>query len=145
MNFYWLLMRKVAEKEKSLTELIRKNTKWIWTKEREESFLKLQQEFSRDQFLQSFKEDKETIIKTDAFNIIIAGVLQQERKLIAFYSKWLLPAEQNYTITEKEMLAVIQEVKTWRHYLKEIKRVVKILTDHKNLEYFSKARIQNSR
>ena len=84
-------------------------------------------------------------MKTDAFNITIAEVLQQERKSVAFYLRCLLSAEQNYIITEKEMLAVVQEVKTWRYYLKEVKKVVRILMDYKNLKYFSKTKIQNLR
>ena len=46
-------------------------------------------------------------------------------------------------IIEKEMLMIIYEIKLWQHYLEEVKIITEILTDHKNLEYFSKARINN--
>ncbi len=36
---------------------------------------------------------------------------------IAFYSRKLLPAEINYTIYDKEMLAIVQAFKHWRAYL----------------------------
>ena len=52
-------------------------------------------------------------------------------------------AEQNYTITEKEMLAIIQAVKEWRKYLEESKTRAKIITNHKNLTYFQEAKITN--
>ena len=51
--------------------------------------------------------------------------------------------EQNYTITKKEMLAIIQAVKEWRKYLKEPKTRAEIITDHKNLTYFQEAKITN--
>ena len=50
-------------------------------------------------------------MKMDALNTAIAEVLQQKNKLIEFYLKWLNSVEQNYIITEKEMLVIIHEVK----------------------------------
>ena len=58
-------------------------------------------------------------------------------------SKKMTSAEQNYTITKKEMLAIIQAVKEWRKYLKGSKTRAKIITNHKNLTYFQEARIIN--
>ena len=58
-------------------------------------------------------------------------------------SKKMTSAEQNYTITEKEMLAIIQAVKEWRKYLEGSKTRAKIITDHKNLTYFQEAKITN--
>ena len=57
--------------------------------------------------------------------------------------KKMTSAEQNYTITEKEMLAIIQAVKEWRKYLEGSKTRAKIITDHKNLTYFQEAKIIN--
>ena len=58
-------------------------------------------------------------------------------------SKKMTSAKQNYTITEKEMLAIIQAVKEWRKYLKRSKTRAKIITDHKNLTYFQEAKTTN--
>ena len=52
-------------------------------------------------------------------------------------------AEQNYIITEKEMLAIIQAVKEWRKYLEESTTKAEIITDHKNLTYFKEVKITN--
>ena len=59
--------------------------------------------------------------------------------------KKMTSAEQNYTITKKEMLAIIQAVKEWRKYLEGSKTRAEIITDHKNLTYFQKAKITNRR
>ena len=53
--------------------------------------------------------------------------------------------EQNYEITEKEMLVIVQEIKQWRKYFKETRRTTTIITDHKNLKYFKNAKITNRR
>ena len=58
-------------------------------------------------------------------------------------SKKMTSAEQNYTITEKKMLAIIQAVKEWRKYLEGSKTRANIITEHKNLIYFQEVKITN--
>ena len=41
--------------------------------------------------------------------------------------------ERNYKIHNKEILAVIRCLETWRYYLEEVKMQFEIWTDHKNL------------
>jgi hypothetical protein len=53
-----------------------------------------------------------SILETDAFNDIIAGILLQlyldgEWHLVAYFSKTIAPAKYNYKIYNKEMLAII--------------------------------------
>ena len=56
---------------------------------------------------------------------------------VAFFSKKNSPAECNYEIHDKEMLAIIKCLQEWEAELKSVGQFT-ILTDHKNLEYFSK-------
>ena len=53
------------------------------------------------------------------------------------------PAEHNYRIPDKEVLAIIKGLQNWQHWLEQMKLPVQILTDHKNLEYFAKPCILN--
>ena len=55
---------------------------------------------------------------------------------IAIYSKNLLPAECNYEIYDKELLAIVRCLEHWRPELESIDVPVQIFTDHKSLEYF---------
>ena len=48
----------------------------------------------------------------------------------------MVPAECNYKIYNKELLAIIQCFKEWRPELEGTAMPVKVLTDHKSLEYF---------
>ena len=94
-----------------------------------------------------FDPTKRLIIKTNASNHTTAAVIspETERRLqpLGFMSKKMTSAEQNYTITEKKMLAIIQAVKEWSKYLEGSKTRAVIITDHKNLTYFQEAKITN--
>ena len=54
-------------------------------------------------------------------------------------------AKQNYEIWDKELLAIINALKEWRHYLIGTEAPFQIWTDHKNLEYFRKPQKLNRR
>jgi len=64
---------------------------------------------------------------------------------VAYISKSLNEAKRNYEIHDKKMLAIIQCLKAWRHFLERAKDRFEIWTDHKNLEYFMKAQKLNQR
>ena len=81
------------------------------------------------------------MLETDASDGVVAGILSQlhpdgEWHPIAFFSKTMAPAECNYEIHDKEMLAIIRSLSQWRAELQGIGSKVKIYTDHKALEYF---------
>ena len=57
-------------------------------------------------------------------------------KLIVFLSKTMQPAERNYEIYNKELLAIMKALTKWRQYLLDVMEPFKIWTDHKNLKYF---------
>jgi len=58
---------------------------------------------------------------------------------VTYMSKQMLPAECNYVIYDKELLAIIEALKLWRHYLEGSPASVEIWFDHKNLEFFVSA------
>jgi len=46
------------------------------------------------------------------------------------------PAERNYKIYDKELLAIVEALTKWRQYLLDALETFKIWTDHENLKYF---------
>ena len=54
---------------------------------------------------------------SDASGFGLGAVLLQDGRPVAFESRKLSPAEQNYTVTEQEMLGVVHALKVWRCYL----------------------------
>jgi transposase InsO family protein len=78
------------------------------------------------------------VVTTDASNFAVGAVLTQGDKpprTIAFESKKLTPAERNYPVHDREMLAVVYALRKWRHYV--LGHPVDLITDHKSLEFFT--------
>jgi len=57
----------------------------------------------------------------------------------------LSETERNYEIDDKEMLAIIQALDEWQHFLEGAPQKFEIWTDHKNPEYFMTAKKLNCR
>ena len=55
---------------------------------------------------------------------------------VAFYSYKMVPAEYNYEIYNKELLAIIKAFENWRLELEGFSVPVKILIDYRGLKYF---------
>ena len=82
-----------------------------------------------------FNEEKQIWVHADASDYAIGGEISQldKRRPVLFYSRKLLPAESNYTTADKEMLAIVQIMKKYRHYLQGTKFPVIVKSDHRNL------------
>jgi hypothetical protein len=57
----------------------------------------------------------------------------------------MAPAECNYEIHDKEMLAIVRSLSQWRAELQGAQSRIKIYTDHKALEYFMSTKQLTSR
>ena len=79
-------------------------------------------------------------VHTDASDKAMGACLFQKRqedkywRPVAYFSRKLNPAQQNYGAIDKELLAIVEALKHWRHYLHGQNFVVK--TDHEPLKYF---------
>lgn len=89
-------------------------------------------------------------VETDSSNFATGGILSQQDKEgkwhpCTYLSQSMIPAERNYDIHDKELLAIIRALEEWRHYLEGAPHQIDIHTDHKNLAYFRDARQLNCR
>ncbi|CAJ0957887.1 unnamed protein product, partial [Ranitomeya imitator] len=66
-------------------------------------------------------------------------------KPCAFFSRKFSPAERNYDVGNRELLAMKWAFEEWRHWLEGAKHHVVVLTDHKNLTYLESAKRLNPR
>ena len=57
---------------------------------------------------------------------------------VSYYSRSFTRPERNYSITDKEFLAIIAGLEEWRHLLVGTKESIQIYTDHRNLLFASK-------
>jgi len=85
-------------------------------------------------------------VETDASNYTVAGILSitcadREIHLVMYYSWTLTAPELNYDTHNKELLAIFEAFRNWRHYLEGSASPIDIVTDHKNLKYFSTSKV----
>jgi len=78
----------------------------------------------------------------DASDYATGAILEQEDAFgrshpVAYYSKSLQPAECNYKIHDKELLAIVHALTHFRHYLQGNVHQTKKISDHANLKYFT--------
>ena len=81
------------------------------------------------------------ILHTDASDVGLGATLSQKGEegnmhLVACRSRKLSPAEKNYPVHEKEMLALVDTLEEWRHYL--LVSEVQVFTDNSALNYLQK-------
>ena len=114
------------------------------------AFQTLKESFTGTPILAYWISDSQIIIETDASDYALGAIFSiytSNSKLypITFYSHTFTPLELNYDIYDKELLAIFEAFKTWRHYLKGFTLLVNVVTDHKNLTYFSTTKILTQR
>jgi len=149
-NFYRRFVRNYSKLTAPLTELLRKDEVWDWTPARQNAFDELKLAFTTAPILQHFNPSKPIIMETDASDYAIAAVISQHDDNgvlhpVAFRSRKLSAAELNYEIHDKEMLAIVDTFKDWRHLLLDTHHTITVYTDHKNLEYFTSSKLLNRR
>ena len=93
-----------------------------------------------------FLSGRPTVIETDASDYVLGAVMSQECEdgrlhPVTFHSRKFKPAEINYDIYDKEMLAIVAALKEWEHMLKSCQEEFVVFTDHKNLEYFASSKV----
>ena len=131
-GYYCRFVPNFASVARPLRKLTEANVDFAWTSECQSSFDALKKLLSTAPILSYPDFSAEFILDTDASNHGIGAVLSQLKDgvehPVAFASGTLTKAERNYCVTRKELLAVVEFVKQFRHYLQGPK--FRIRTDH---------------
>ena len=130
--------------------MLRKGTNFSWNEKTALAFQAIKDVFTSASFLHHPNSSKQYILETDASDWALAGILSQNDddqilRPIAFHSRQFTAAEKNYDVYDKEMLAIIDCLKTWRHLVQGGPEPILIYTDHKNLAYFTDPRLLTRR
>ena len=111
-NYYRQFIRDFSRIAKPLNMLVGKDRKWEWGAEQQGVFEELKRRFTTEPVLAIPDRDQEMRVEADASDYTTGGTLSVKGedgkwRPVAFISKLLSPAERNYEIHDKEMLAVI--------------------------------------
>lgn len=155
VNYYSKFINKFAEKMKPFYELLQKDVKFHWSDECKAAYALIKKEVTSDQVLVHFNPKLPIILETDASNKAVAGILSHrfqngEVKPIAFIFRTLSQSEINYSVIEKEALAIIFSVTKLKQYSigthfelnTDHKPLLAIYGEHKGLPLMASARLQ---
>jgi hypothetical protein len=118
---------------KPITELLKKEAKFVWGQKCEDVFHALKQHLTTAPVSAQPDSSKPFDVYCDASGTGLGCVLMQDNQVIAYASRALRPHEQNYPTHDLELAAVVHALKMWRHYL--MGTHCNIFTDHKSLKY----------
>lgn len=107
---------------------------FVLTPEATKAFEQLKTAFTTAPVLKHFNSELPIPVETDASGYAIRGILSQLHTgvwhPVAYYSRKQIPAETRYDTHEKELLAIVESFKHWRHYCEDSRHKIEVLTDH---------------
>jgi len=141
-NFYHRFVKNYSALAQPLFNLTKKDVPFHWDHAEKQAFHDLQSVLTSAPVLILLDYEKPFTLITDASNYTTGSILEQEDAFscshpVAYFSKSLQPAECNYEIHDKELLAIIHSLRHFHHYLQGNKHCTKIFSDHANLQYFT--------
>ena len=149
-NFYRRFISDYSDIVVPLTRLTRKGVAWNFTADARKSFEALKAAFTSAPILTHWVPDRPIIVETDASDYALGAILSIETDSgeihpVAFHSRTFTAPELNYDTHDKELLAIFEAFRVWRHYLEGSGTPIDVVTDHKNLEYFCTTKVLTRR
>src|SRR5947199_4853564 len=149
-NYYRRFVAHYSKFATPLHRFTKKAVPFIWDKSSQDAFDLLKQKFTSAPVLIVFDPTKPIYMETDASDYALGVCLNQKDDQgrlhpVAFLSRKFTPAELNYQIHDKELMAIVAACEEWRHYLEGARFPITVYTDHKNLVYFMTTKALNRR
>ena len=140
-SYYRKFIPEYSRKAAPLHQLTKKGVKFVWTTECQAAFEELKEDLCRPPVLAFPDFSLPFILDTDASNGAISGIISQvqggQERVIAYASRTLSPSERNYSVTRRELLAVVHFVKYFKPYL--LGKRFLLRTDHGSLRWLYKS------
>jgi hypothetical protein len=141
LGYQRLFIRGFAQIARPLHDLTKTSTPFKWTSECTMALNQLIKQVTSEPVLHHPDPSEPFELWADASTYALGAVLAQQDQqgkahAIMYLSKALTAPERNYTITDKEFLAIIFALKKVRHLVKDSPHKLLIYTDHDNLRYY---------
>ena len=142
-SYYRRYIQRFADIAAPLHHLTGKGVTFVWDADCQSAFNTLKDELTRAPIL-AFPEfqpnSAQFCLQTDASAVGIGAVLEQNGRVIAYASRTLSQAERNYSVIQRECLAIVEALKQFRHYL--LGQHFTLLTDHAPLQWLSAQKME---
>ena len=148
-GYYRKFIPNFAEIAVPLTDLTKggQPKKVQWGPSQEKSFQTMKELLTQAPILRLPDFSKPFIVQTDASDTGVGAALLQDfddgRFPVAYASKKLLPRERNYSVIERECLAIVFAVQKYQKYLYGTEFILH--TDHRPLTYIQKCKTESAR
>lgn len=149
-SWYRRFLKNFSSLSAKITELIKgkkKKQPIVWSKEADAAFIQIKNMLVTAPVLASPNFELPFVIATDASDLGLGAVLSQfidgQEHVIAYASRGLSRTERNYSVTERELLAIIFALEKFRPYVEGAK--FKIITDHYSLLWINRIKEPSGR
>ena len=141
VNFYIKFIYDYSRITISLTCLIRKDVLFVWSQKCQIAFNTLKKVFTFKIILHHYNSNHKIVIEINALNYVFKDILSQydENEIlhsVVYFSKKHNSVKCNYKIYDKELMIIVCAFEKWWSELETFIYSVKMITNHKNLEYF---------
>jgi hypothetical protein len=123
-NFYRRFVKGFAEVARPLHDLTRKDQKWEWNPQHQQAFQTFKDIICTTPGTCTCQSQCKVQGRNRCLQDMHTGAVLSQRlegdgrqHPVAFFSKSMTPAERNYSILDKEALAVVKALQHWRHWL----------------------------
>jgi hypothetical protein len=150
-NFYRRFIKNFSKIASPITSLLKKHRKFHWDSAAQAALEQLKTAFTTAPILRHFDPTLPTVVEADASEYALGAVVSQRDPTdgmlhpITFHSRKFNPAEQNYEIYDKEMLAIVEVLDHYRHYFEGLGQKITVYSDHRNLLWFIETKVYNRR
>ena len=142
-SYYRRYIQQFSDIATPLNALTQKGAEFSWTQACGNAFEALKQHLVDAPVLSypRFGSEASTfVLQTDASAVGLGAVLEQDGHVIAYTSRSLTAPERQYSVIQRECLAVVHALKQLRHYL--LGRRFQIITDHAPLQWLSAQKME---
>ena len=142
-SYYRRYIPNFADISKPLNDLTQKNVSFEWSITCEAAFRALKAKLITAPILaypQFHHNASQFVLQTDASASGLGAILEQSGHVIAYASRTLNKAEQQYSVIQKECLAAVYAMKQFCHYL--LGRPFTLVTDHAPLQWLSAQKME---
>ena len=149
-GFFRRFCQNFADVVAPLTNLLKKEVKFVWTPVEQEAFEKVKSMLTCEPVSKAPDFSKPFQLAVDASAIGMGAVLMQvddneNDHPVSFYSKTLDKHQQNYTVAEKEALSLLSALRHYNAYLGSFPHVTIVYSDHNPLVFVQRMKTDNQR